>query len=107
MTAFWFRRDLRLTDNMGLYKALCAGEKVIPIFIFDKSILDTLPKQDKRVNFIHQQIERLQQELIELGSSLCVYYGEVMEAWKYFCEQYPIQSVFTNHDYEPYAKQRD
>ena len=57
---FWFRRDLRLQDNVGLSKALKGKHPVLPIFIFDKNILDKLGnKKDARVQFIHQEIKRL------------------------------------------------
>ena len=74
---FWFRRDLRLEDNAGLYQALRKEEAVQPLFIFDTQILDRLnDKKDRRVEFIHQSLQRLQQQLEELGSSLLIYHGD-------------------------------
>ncbi len=107
LTVFWHRRDLRLEDNAGLYQALRSGNPVLPIFIFDKAILDPLPRKDARVEFIHQELQRLQRELEQMGSTLLVRYGEPMAIWKQLIEEFPIRSVYTNRDYEPYAKQRD
>ena len=105
---FWFRRDLRITDNAGLYHALKAGQRVIPLFIFDTTILDKLDNpKDARVTFLHQAIEKLQEQLKTYGSTLVVKYGEPQAIWKELVATYPIQSVFTNHDYEPYAIGRD
>ena len=70
MNIFWFRRDLRLDDNAGLFHALNSGEAVLPIFIFDDSILSQLPKDDARVTFIHQQLEKIQNQLESMGKSL-------------------------------------
>ncbi len=68
---FWFRRDLRLHDNAGLHAALKSGNPVLPIFIFDSEILDSLPENDARVNFIHQNLQHLRTNLKEnFGSSL-------------------------------------
>ncbi len=105
---FWFRRDLRLNDNAGLYHALKAGLPVQPIFIFDKNILEDLEdKSDARVTFIHQQLERLNGELASFGASLLVKYGDPFEVWQGIASQQNIGTVFANHDYEPYALQRD
>ncbi len=105
---FWFRRDLRLEDNAALYHALKANIPVIPIFIFDTHILHQLEdKSDKRVNFIHHQLIQLNLQLVKLGTTLKVYYGEPLRVWKQLFDDYNIHSVFTNHDYEPYARQRD
>lgn len=105
---FWHRRDLRNSDNAGLYHALKSGLPVLPIFIFDKSILDKLEdKEDKRVTFIYQQIEELKQAYQLQKSDLLVAYGEPLLVLKNITEQYNIKKVFTNHDYEPYANKRD
>jgi deoxyribodipyrimidine photo-lyase len=105
---FWFRRDLRLHDNAGLYHALKSRHPVLPIFIFDKNILDQLPAAtDRRVEFIHTALTQLQQQLIELGSSLIVYHDTPLNAFKKLRQQHTIGKVFTNHDYEPYARERD
>jgi deoxyribodipyrimidine photo-lyase len=105
---FWFRRDLRLQDNAGLYHALKDGNPVLPIFIFDRNILDELEdKTDRRVAFIHLALQELQQQLIKINSSLDVRYGTPIDVYKELLEEYQVEKVFTNHDYEPYAKERD
>lgn len=105
---FWFRRDLRLKDNAGLYYALKGGVPVLPIFIFDKNILDELEnKNDKRVEFIYSSLLEIQTELLKMGSSLHVLYGTPIEVFKSLTTQYSIGKVFTNHDYELYAVERD
>lgn len=105
---FWFRRDLRLDDNAGLYHALKQGRPVVPIFIFDRNILDELKdRTDRRVEFIHNSLGQIQHRLIEMGSTLDVRYGFPNEIWKQIINEYEIENVFTNHDYEPYAKKRD
>lgn len=104
----WFRRDLRLVDNHALYVALKSGLPVVPLFIFDQSILDLLEdKNDQRVAFIHATITSLQNQLVELGSSIDVRYGNPKAVFKELMNDYDIEQVFTNHDYEPYAKERD
>jgi deoxyribodipyrimidine photo-lyase len=104
----WFRRDIRLSDNAALYYALRSGVPVLPVFIFDKNILDKLDdKADRRVEFIPAALAELQQQLVEMGSSLEVYHDYPREVYKKLLEKYDIQTVFTNHDYEPYAKERD
>jgi len=104
----WFRRDLRLKDNAGLYHALTSGLPVLPIFIFDTEILDQLEdKTDARVSFIHQALQEMQTELLELGSSLEVLHGKPLDCIKALTKKYAIGTVFINHDYEPSAIQRD
>lgn len=105
---FWFRRDIRLYDNAGLYHALQDQVPVLPIFIFDKNILDELEdKKDRRVEFIHNSLEELQGELFKKGSTLDVRYGTPVNIFKELLNEYEIQGIFTNHDYEPYARERD
>jgi deoxyribodipyrimidine photo-lyase len=104
----WFRRDLRLHDNAALYHSLKDGIPVVPIFIFDKTILEQLEeKNDRRVDFIHHAITDMQQQLETMDSSMEVYYGYPVDAFNKLIEKYSISKVFTNHDYEPYAQQRD
>ncbi len=103
-TLFWFRRDLRLQDNAGLYHALKENNDVLPIFIFDSEILDKLEdKTDLRVAFIHQSITLMQKQLEEIGSSFLVFHGNPIEIFK----ELTPKAIYTNHDYEPYAQQRD
>lgn len=104
----WFRRDLRLDDNAALYHALKTGIPVVPVFIFDRNILDRLEnKKDGRVAFIHAALDQLQKALTQMGSSLEVYYGNPPAIFQQLLLKYTIENVFTNHDYEPYAKERD
>lgn len=105
---FWFRRDLRLEDNAGLYHALKSGLPVLPVFIFDKLILDKLAdKRDPRVTFIHDALSGLNAQLRAYKSSLIARYSTPVEAWTKLLEEYQVQAVFTNRDYENYAKERD
>ncbi len=108
ITVFWFRRDLRLHDNHGLFEALKNTNEVLPVFIFDKTILNKLSvKKDKRVSFIHQKIKKINDELLKIGSSLMVLNEEPINAFKIISESFTIKDVFANHDYEPYAIDRD
>ncbi|MBP6334545.1 MAG: deoxyribodipyrimidine photo-lyase [Bacteroidia bacterium] len=105
---FWFRRDLRLHDNNGLYQALKSGNPVQAIFIFDTNILNELEdKTDRRLVFIHREIEKLNLQLKEFGSSLLVEIGDPVEVWKKLTEKHAIAEVYSNEDYEPYARRRD
>ena len=105
---FWFRRDLRLEDNAGLYYALKSGLQVLPLFIFDKNILEKLNnKSDKRVDFIYQTITSFKSDLGKLGTDLMVKYGSPEEVWKNLINEFNIKEVYTNHDYEKYALERD
>ena len=105
---FWFRRDLRLHDNAGLYHALKKGKPLVPVFIFDSNILDELEdRHDKRVEFIHSSLQEIQQLLLATGSTLDVRYGYPNEIWKQLIQDYKIENVYINHDYEPYARSRD
>lgn len=105
---FWFRRDLRLDDNVGFYEALRGEHSVLPIFIFDSEILEKLPKNDARVNFIHETLQNMRQTLQDQhGSSIALYHGKPKDIFENLLQDYKINTVFTNHDYEPYAKTRD
>ena len=104
---FWFRRDLRLEDNIGLFHALQSNYPVISLFIFDDSILDSLPKNDSRVGFIHESLSRINTQLQEIGSSLLVKKGKTIAIWQSLLEEFEVKEVFFNKDYEPYAIQRD
>ncbi len=108
LVLFWFRRDLRLHDNVGLYKALRSGKEVLCLFIFDTTILDKLEaKDDARVTFIHQELQKIKDELEANGSTLVVKHGNPTEIWPELIEEFNPSAVFTNRDYEPYAQSRD
>lgn len=108
ISIFWFRRDLRLKDNHGLFQALESGKKVLPIFIFDEDILDLLEnKSDKRVDFIVQALQTLNSFLKSKNKGIKIFKGKPLEIYKKLTENYEIESVYSNEDYEPYAIKRD
>ena len=108
LSIFWFRRDLRLKDNHGLYQALESGKKVLPIFIFDEDILDLLEnKSDKRVDFIIQALQTLNSFLKSKNKGIKIFKGKPLEIYKKLTENYEIETVYCNEDYEPYAIKRD
>lgn len=108
VTLFWFRRDLRLHDNHALYRALQDAGNVQPIFIFDTTILGQLEDtNDRRVSFIHDTLASLDTQLKSSGSSLLVKYGDPLETFRTLLSEFPIAAVYTNHDHEPYAMERD
>lgn len=106
-TLFWFRRDLRLFDNAGLFNALKHEENVLPVFIFDTEILEKLPEDDLRVQFIHETVAGLKKELQEKKSDLIVEHGSPLEVLSKLIEKYSVKAIYTNHDYEPSARSRD
>jgi deoxyribodipyrimidine photo-lyase len=108
VSIFWFRRDLRLDDNVGFLEVLKASFPVLPIFIFDTEILDKLPEDDARVTFIHKRLQQIRSILQnKSGSSLALYHGKPEAIYEALLKEYDIQGVYANHDYEPYAKERD
>ncbi|MCD1117123.1 cryptochrome/photolyase family protein [Chryseobacterium turcicum] len=105
---FWFRRDLRLQDNLGLNAALKSDQKVIPIFIFDTEILNQLDnKSDRRVDYIHQALEGIHEELKNYKSGIKTYQGKPLDIFKEIIQEFDIKTVFCNRDYEPQAIKRD
>jgi deoxyribodipyrimidine photo-lyase len=105
---FWFRRDLRWHDNAGLYEALKSGYPVLPIFIFDNQILNELPKNDARVNFIFDTLQRMRSELQnKYGASIAIFHGTPTAVYRKLLDAYDIKAVHANKDYEPYALKRD
>lgn len=108
IAVFWFRRDLRITDNAGLFHALKSGLPVLPVFIFDTEILDKLnSKNDARVTYIYNQLQKINSEIEKLGSSLKVLHGKPLEVFQQLADEFEIAAVYTNSDYEPYTIQRD
>jgi deoxyribodipyrimidine photo-lyase len=108
MAIHWFRRDLRINDNPALYYALKSNYKVLPIFIFDTQILDKLEdKSDARVQFIRDTLVDIKATFEKLQSTISIFYGNPLDVFKTLAETYTIKEVFTNRDYEPYAKTRD
>jgi deoxyribodipyrimidine photo-lyase len=105
---FWFRRDFRLVDNHGLFNALNNANDVLPIFIFDTTILEhRIDKKDKRVSLIYQHCLDLESELNKHGSSLWVIHDTPINAFSLVISKYNVSSVYTNSDYEPYSIKRD
>ncbi len=107
VSVFWFRRDMRLDDNTGLNLALQGGFPVIPVFILDSDILNDLDVNDRRVSFIYGRLKSLNKELQAYGSSLMVAYGKPINVFRSLIEEYDINGLYYNKDYEPYAKSRD
>jgi deoxyribodipyrimidine photo-lyase len=104
---FWFKRDLRLTDNRGLYKALSSGFRVLPVFIFDTHILDKLEKDDARITFICEVLGSINRSLRQNGSSLITFHGTPEHFFSEMPIPFPVNAVYANTDYEPYAVERD
>ena len=107
IAVFWFRRDLRLDDNAGLYAALTSGFEVLPIFIFDTNILNKLPKNDARVGFIHRELSAMNKHLNELGKKIQVCHGDPKKVIEKLISENNISEIHTNRDYEPYGADRD
>lgn len=108
ISVFWFRRDLRLDDNVGFLAALKGDYPVLPLFIFDEEILSKLPKDDARVSFIYDSLQSMRNQLQEeQDSSLALYHGKPLDVFKSLKEDYQVMALYTNRDYEPYAKERD
>ena len=104
LNIFWFRRDLRLYDNSGLSEATSGKLKVIPLFIYDTSITDKLPHDDRRINFIYDNLKKIDEDLKkDFNSSITVFKGNPTEIFNKITSEYKINTVFTNNDYEPYA----
>jgi deoxyribodipyrimidine photo-lyase len=105
---FWFRRDMRFEDNVGLYHALSGDFPVLPLFIFDKHILDELPKDDARITFIHDELQKMRSYLQEHhNSSIATYHDTPENAIKQLIKDFEVEAIYTNRDYEPYAQKRD
>ncbi len=106
-TVFWFRRDLRISDNKGLYEALKGSNRVIPIFIYDSDIIDDLKKDDHRLTFIENALGGINNAMKRNRCSIGTYRGTPKAIFKKLLQEYPIEKVIANHDYEPYANHRD
>ena len=106
-SVFWFRRDLRVVDNLGLNAALSSGLKVIPIFIFDTEIINKLEKNDLRIKMIHAALVKLNDAMLGNRCNVGMYLGNPKAVFESLLKSYKVRSVFTNRDYEPYAIKRD
>ncbi len=107
LAVFWFRRDLRLSDNKGLFYALSENHEVIPVFIFDKDILSLFPVNDKRISFIYDELNKLNAELSVIGKAIKVFYEKPEEVFAELIEEYEISAVYCNEDYEQAAINRE
>lgn len=108
IAVFWFRRDLRLEDNIGLQQALASGIPVLPLFIFDPHILNNLEdKADRRLDYIQQSLASINQELSEHQSILQTFWGTPLVAFQHLIEAYEVKAIYCNRDYEPKAIARD
>ncbi|MDA7810245.1 DNA photolyase family protein [Flavobacteriaceae bacterium] len=107
LAIFWFRRDLRLNDNAGLYHALKNNSKVLPIFIYDKNTLDKLNGSDHRLDFIEFSLKKINTLLIKKNKSVSIYYGKPLNIFLELVKKYNISKVYTNNDYTPYSFKRD
>lgn len=107
ISIFWFRRDLRLEDNTALNQALLSGEQILPLFIFDDQIINELPVDDPRVNFIYESLSKVNEQLSFKNTSVLCLRGNPIQVWEELIASYSIKSVFVNKDYEPYARDRD
>lgn len=107
LVIFWFRRDLRLKDNAGLFHALNENDKVLPIFIYDKNTLDKLNKSDHRVDFIEYSLKKLNDLLKKNNKSISIYYGKPVKVFSELIKKYNVTKVYSNKDYTPYSIKRD
>ena len=106
-TVFWFRRDLRIDDNKGFFEALNGKNKVIPIFIYDTNIIDKLPSDDHRLTFIQNALGGINNAMKRNRCALGTYRGTPKAVFEKIIHEFPIEKVIANHDYEPYATERD
>ncbi len=107
ITIFWFRRDLRLFDNRGLFEALHTSDKVMPLFIFDTEVLDPLPRNDHRVTFIYDALMAMQQKLQGEGRGMMIKQGNPLDVFVDLLDEYYVDAVHCNVDHEPYGQKRD
>lgn len=103
----WFRRDLRAYDQAALHHALRCSVQVYCVFIYDTAILAPLPRDDRRVSFIHASIADLDAELRLMGGALLVRHADAIGAIPALAAELGVDAVFTNNDYEPGAIARD
>ena len=107
LSVFWFRRDLRLNDNPGLWHALTSGYSVMPVFIFDRNIIDGLEPDDRRMTYLRDILATLDREIKKRGSSLQVFYGNPLDVFTGIAGKYRLKALYFNRDYEPYGISRD
>jgi deoxyribodipyrimidine photo-lyase len=103
----WFRRDLRAEDHAALSHALRAARSVWCVFVFDRNILESLPRVDRRVEFIRDSLVALDDSLAQQGGGLVVLRGDPVDAIPRLARELGVAAVYANHDDEPYARARD
>jgi deoxyribodipyrimidine photo-lyase len=103
----WFRRDLRVEDHAALHHALRSSDRVACVFVFDTDLLAGLPRDDRRVQFIHASLGELDARLRAWGAYLIVRHGRAADEIVRLANDLEVESVFANHDYEPAAVARD
>ncbi len=106
----WFRRDLRTDDNAALARALRACATVHGLFVFDRALLDGLPRADRRVEFIRDSVQELDEALRRVGGpghGLLLAHEDASTAVPRLARALGVQAVFANHDDEPLAQERD
>ena len=110
----WFRRDLRADDNAALHHALKSCKQVFCVFVFDRDILDALPRQDRRVEFIRESLMDLDDQLRQFAppksaghAGLICLHAAAGDAIPALAGELGVDAVFANHDYEPQALARD
>jgi deoxyribodipyrimidine photo-lyase len=106
-TLVWLRRDLRVFDHVALHQALQDSHKVYCVFIYDTTILDRLPRRDRRVDFIHASVAEVDAELRQLGGCLLTRHADPLQAIPALAAELGVNAVYCNHDYEPQAIERD
>jgi deoxyribodipyrimidine photo-lyase len=107
VNVFWFRRDLRINDNIGLNIALASKNPVIGIFIFDDKITLKLQSNDARISFIYKHLNKINNSLKKVNSSLLILKGTPIEVFINLIKNYEIDKLYSNIDYEPYGIDRD
>jgi deoxyribodipyrimidine photo-lyase len=104
----WIRRDLRLVDHRALAEATARAREVLVVFVYDRVILDVLEdRDDKRLFFIHQSLEEVDQGLKGHGSRLAALHGDPVDLIPQLAAAWGAEAVFASHDDDPYALARD
>ncbi|MBL6649197.1 MAG: deoxyribodipyrimidine photo-lyase [Flavobacteriaceae bacterium] len=107
ISIFWFRRDLRLNDNTGLFHSLNENSKVLPLFIYDTNIISQLKNNDHRLHFINTSINKMNHLLKKENKFIYKLKGDPLDVFKSLLKNFNIEKVYTNRDYTPYAIKRD
>lgn len=103
----WFRRDLRLHDNLALHAAFDSGKPVIPLFILDPAIAKSSRAGTPRMAFLYRALQSLDATLQHYGSRLIIRVGEPAKILISLVEETRAAALYFNRDYSPYAEKRD